>query len=408
MTPDREGEDFGNLAVVLGFLTPEQREKVFQLQGELERSGIRKRFGEVCLERKFLTRQQVTLVLHAQGKRVLCCSSCRKSYNIHDFSPREIYHCKTCGGTLTLPDRPPAPKVSDSVLITQTDLRTTLRVRPLPISPEFTALFPEHDILKQVGQGGMGTVFKVRERAGGRLLALKVLAPFLSGNENYVNRFFREAKNLMKLNHPNIVSFYGTGEAGEYKFLLMEYVQGMPLSHVLKKKGKLRERQALKVARDVALGLDYAWQHRIIHRDVKPHNIMMGQDQSVKLCDLGLSKELDRDLSLSNTGSIHCSPAYASPEQLQGVQDCDCRSDTYSLGITLYQMVVGELPFKGKTSAHYLIKHLQETPPHPMAKNPELSQDTGKLILRMMEKDRERRPEPGEVAQVLTRHLSKN
>jgi hypothetical protein len=404
---DPESEDFGKLAVVLGFLTPEQRDRVFQIQQDLERSGIGKRFGEVCLERRLLSRQQLFLILNAQGKRVLTCPACKKSYNIHGYSARETYQCKHCGGTLSIPDRPPAPKVSDSVLLTQTDLRTTLRVAPLPISPDFAALFPDHDILKQVGQGGMGTVFKAREKAGNRLVALKVLAPFLSGNEHYVKRFLREGKNLMKLDHPNIVAFYGTGEAGEYRFLLMEFVRGVPLSQVLKKRGKLRESQALRIVRDVSLGLDYAWQHRIIHRDVKPHNIMLGQDNSVKLCDLGLSKELDSDLSLSNTGSIQCSPAYASPEQLQGSQNCDCRTDTYSLGITLYQMVVGELPFKGKNIANFLVKHLQETPPHPLAKNPELSQDTGKLILRMMEKDRERRPEPGEVAKALSRFLSR-
>jgi serine/threonine protein kinase len=380
---------------------------VVRLQRELGRSGIRKRFGEVCLERKLLNRQQLFLLLQAQGKRVLVCSACRKSYNIHGYSAAESYQCRDCGGGLTIPDRPPAPKVSDSVLITQTELRTTVRVAPFPVSPELARLFPGFDILKQVGQGGMGTVFKAREKTGGRLVALKVLAPFLSADENYVKRFFREAKNLKKLDHPNIVASYGAGEAGEFKYLLMEYVQGAPLSKVLKKRGKLRELQALKIVRDVALGLDYAWQHRIIHRDVKPQNIMVGQDNSVKLCDLGLSKELGGDISLTNVGSIQCSPAYASPEQLQGLKDIDCRTDTYSLGITLYQMAVGELPFQGKHITDFLRKHLQQAPPHPLTKNPELSQDAGKLIPRMLEKDRDRRPEPGEVAKALSRHLAK-
>jgi hypothetical protein len=398
---DPRSEDFGNLAVALGFLTSEQREKVFQIQADLEQAGSRKRFGEVCLDRRLLTQQQIFLVLNAQGRRVLTCPACRKSYSIPESSAREEHRCRNCGGTLAPPDAPPTPKGAGSPLITQTDLRTSVRVAPLPISPELAALFPGHDILKQVGQGGMGTVFRAREKAGGRLVALKVLAPFLSGNETYVNRFLREAKNLMKLDHPNIVGFYGTGEAGEYRYLLMEYVQGVPLSTVLQKRGKLREAQALKIVRDVALGLDYAWQHRIIHRDVKPHNIMMGRDNSVKLCDLGLSKELDRDLSLSSTGSIACSPAYASPEQLQGLKDCDCRTDTYSLGVTLYQMATGDLPFKGKNAATFLVKHLQVAPPDPLSKNPGLSPETGKLILRMLEKNRDQRPEPGEVAKAI-------
>lgn len=395
------------MAVVLGFLTQEQREEVLRIQKELERSGVRRRFGEVCLERRVLNRQQVFLVLRAQGKRILSCSPCKKSYNVHHFSAGEIYRCKHCGGTLSVPQRPLGLKVNESVLLTQTELRST-RHAPLPVSPDLARMFPDYEIQKQVGQGGMGTVFKAREKANGRWVALKVLAPFLSENDHYVKRFFREAKNLQKLDHPNIVGAYGAGEAGEYKFLLMEYVHGASLSRVIKKRGKLPERLALEIVRDVALGLDFAWQHRIIHRDVKPHNIMLGRDHAVKLCDLGLSKEVDSDISLSGTGSIRCSPAYASPEQLQGLGDCDCRTDTYSLGVTLYQMVVGELPFQATRMTDYLFKHLQETPPHPLAKNPALSQDTGKLILRMMEKSRERRPEPAEVSRALSRHLARS
>lgn len=405
---DRESDDFGNLAVLMGFLTPQQREKVLRLQAELEQSGVQKRFGEVCLERKLLSRQQLFILLQAQGKRVLVCPPCKKSYNIHGYSVSESYRCKDCGGNLKVPDRPPAPKVSDSVLLTQTDLRSTnRRVAPLPISTEFSSLFPDLEILRQVGQGGMGTVFKAREKAGGRLVALKVLAPFLAGNDSYVRRFFREAKNLRLLNHPNIVGSYGAGEAGEYKFLLMEYVNGVPLSQVLQKKGKLGERLALSIVRDVALGLDFAWQHRIIHRDVKPHNIMMGQDHGVKLCDLGLSKELGGDISVTSVSAVQCTPAYSSPEQLQGLKDIDCRTDTYSLGVTLYQMVTGDLPFHGNRLADYLVRHLQRPPPDPLSKNPALTPQTGKLILRMMEKLRENRPEPGEVARALTKWLAR-
>ena len=399
-------DDFGTLAVVMGFLTEPQRQTVLQLQKSLEQSGVAKRFGEVCLDRKFLTRDQLAVVLHAQGIRVLVCRRCRTNINVHGYSTTETYHCKECGEDLSIPEKPPSPKVSDSVRLTQTDLRTTRRTPPLPISPDLIAKFPDLEILKQIGQGGMGTVFKVRGKAGGRVAALKILAPFLSESEPYVKRFFREAKNLQKLDHPNIVRAFGAGEAGEFKYLLMEYVRGATLGRVLKKRGRLPEKLALRIVKELAQGLDYAWQHRIIHRDVKPHNIMLGQDQSVKLCDLGLSKELGSDISFSSTGSVPCSPAYASPEQLQGVKDCDCRTDTYSLGVTLYEMVTGELPFQARNLAQFLIRHLQQPPPDPRSKNGLLSPQTGKLILRMMEKLREERPEPGEIARALERHLA--
>lgn len=387
-------------------MTQDQREEALRRQDDLLRSGVRKRFGEICLDRKLLGREQVLLVLRAQGKRIMSCPPCGKSYNVHHFSKGESYRCKHCGAALSLPKCPVEPKVNESVLLTQTELRTT-QLAPSKVSPDLARLFPEYEIRKQIGQGGMGTVYKARDKAHDRWVALKVLAPYLAGDEHYVKRFFREAKNLKKLDHPNIVAAYGAGEAGEYKFLLMEYVRGVSLSQVLKKRGKLPERLALKIVNEVAQGLDYAWQQRIIHRDVKPQNIMLGQDRGVKLCDLGLSKEVDSDISFSGTGSVPCSPPYASPEQLQGLGDCDCRTDTYSLGVTLYQMVVGELPFQATRMTDFLFKHLQETPPHPLAKNPELSQDTGKLILRMMEKARERRPEPGEVARALSRHLAR-
>jgi len=401
-------DDFGTLAVVMGFLTEKQRETVFQLQQALAQSGVTKRFGEVCLDRKFLTREQLAVILNAQGIRVLVCRRCRDSFNVHGYSTTETYHCKGCRGDLSLPEKPPAPKVNDSVLLTQTELRTTRRAAPLPISPELIATFPDLEILKQIGQGGMGTVFKAREKDGGRTVALKILAPFLSESEHYVKRFFREAKNLQKLDHPNIVRAYGAGEARDVKYLVMEYVRGATLGRVLKKRGKLPEKLALRIVQEVAQGLDYAWQRRIIHRDVKPHNIMLVQDQSVKLCDLGLSKELGSDISFSSTNSVPCSPAYASPEQLAGAKDCDCRTDVYSLGVTLYEMAVGQLPFQAKNMAQFLIRHLQMTPPDPRSKNPALSPETGKLILRMMEKSRDQRPEPGEIAHVLARHLAKS
>jgi len=404
-TPD--SDDFGTLAVVMGFLTEKQRETVRQLQKALAETGVVKRFGEVCLDRKFLTREQLAVVLHAQGIRVLVCRRCRDSFNVHGYSSTEAYHCRGCGDDLSHPEKPPAPKVSDSVLLRETELRTTRRAAALPISPDLIAGFPALEILKVIGQGGMGTVFKAQEKDGGRTVALKILAPFLSESEQYVKRFFREAKNLQKLEHPNIVRYYGAGEAGETKYLIMEYVRGATLGRVLKKRGKLPEELALRIVHEVARGLDYAWQHRIIHRDVKPHNIMLGQDQSVKLCDLGLSKELGSDISFSSTNSVPCSPAYASPEQLSGAKDCDCRTDVYSLGVTLYEMVVGELPFHAKNMAQFLIRHLQMSPPDPRTKNPALSSDAGKLILRMMEKSRDQRPEPGEIARVLARHLAK-
>jgi serine/threonine-protein kinase len=266
-------------------------------------------------------------------------------------------------------------------------------------------LLPGYKIIEQVGRGGMGSVYRAVDTIMGRWVAIKILAPFLATNEDYVKRFFTEAKNLQKLRHPNIVEAYDAGLAGEHKFFIMEFVDGVALDKVLDTRGKLGEKKALEVVRQVAQGLDYAWKHRIIHRDVKPQNIMLTHDRRAKLCDLGLSKDVTSDVSFTVTGSINCSPQYASPEQGQGAKDLDCRTDTYSLGVVLYQMVVGELPFQGSSPGQLLLQHATQPPPHPLSRNPSLSPRMVKLILRMMDKDRDNRPEPGEVARVLDKLL---
>jgi serine/threonine-protein kinase len=237
-------------------------------------------------------------------------------------------------------------------------------------------------------------------------VAVKVLAPFLANNDEYVARFFSESRNLRKLNHPNIVAAYDAGVEGEYKFFIMEYVDGVPLDRLMEQDERLPERRSLKIVRQVADALDYAWGRRIIHRDIKPSNIMIAHQRRVKLCDMGLSKDVTSDVSITMTDSINCSPPYASPEQAQGMKDLDCRSDIYSLGVVLFQMLVGDLPFNAESPGGYLIQHVTEPPPDPLDMNPELSPRTARLILRMLQKDPRERPTPGEVAVLIKKYLS--
>ncbi|HZE96299.1 MAG TPA: serine/threonine-protein kinase, partial [Planctomycetota bacterium] len=221
-----------------------------------------------------------------------------------------------------------------------------------------------------------------------------------------VKRFFQEARNLQKLHHPNIVAAYDAGITAEHKFFVMEYVDGPSLEDVLQKKGMLKDALALEIVRQVAQALDYAWTHTIIHRDIKPQNIMLCQDRTVKLCDLGLSKDVTRDAALTMTGSVNCSPPFASPEQAQGLKNVDIRSDVYSLGVTLFQMLCGELPFKGNAPAQFLIQHVTKAPPDPRSKNPKIQPWISGLILRMLDKDPTLRPMPGDLAKMITRSLN--
>jgi hypothetical protein len=417
-----EDGDFGKLAVALGFLIREDLEKALRLQNDLAKLGVEKRLGEILLERKVLTREQVLLVLRAQGKHILTCQSCRKSYNVHHYRPYETYTCKHCSAKLTAPAKPADTAVSGSILMstaefhkdaprtgdtTRTRQRAKARTKVRPrVAKELVGLLSGYEIVERLGQGGMGTVYKARDTIMNRWVAVKLLAPFLASDVEYVKRFFTEARNAQKLRHPNIVEAYDAGVAGDHKFFIMEFVNGPSLESVLQKKGTLPEKTALEIVRQVSEALDYAWQRRIIHRDVKPQNIMLTHDRRVKLCDMGLSKDVTSDMSLTMTGSVNCSPPYASPEQAQGLKDMDCRSDVYSLGVTLFQMTCGELPFKGNSPGQFLIQHVTEAPPNPLSRNPKMSATTAKLILRMMAKAADDRPTPNELARGLLKLLN--
>jgi hypothetical protein len=417
---DRENLDFGRLAVALKFMTREDLQKALRLQEDLRRVGVRRRLGEILLERKILTREQVLLVLRAQGKTILTCHACRKSYNVHHYRADDTYTCKHCGRELSSPTAPVDTRVHDTIhmstAVFRKDRATPTPVRKTPaagararagrVPDDLRTLLPGYEILECLGKGGMGTVYKARDTIMNRWVAVKILAPFLAADQEYINRFFVEARNLQKLHHPNIVTAYDAGVAGDHKFFIMEFVDGLSLERVLHRKGTLPERTALEIALRVADALDYAWQRRIIHRDVKPQNIMITKARTVKLCDLGLSKDVTSDLTLTLTGSVNCSPPYASPEQAQGLKGLDCRTDVYSLGVTLFQMLCGELPFKGPSPGQFLIQHVTEAPPNPLSRNPRLSPPTGKLVLRMLQKSPDDRPTPGELVRALRKLLN--
>ena len=205
-----------------------------------------------------------------------------------------------------------------------------------------------YTILETLGQGGLGVVYKARQDSIGRTVALKVMFPNLVSNKEYVQRFMREAKVSAELDHPNIVRGIDFGEAEGYYFFAMEYVNGGSLKEIIKEKGIFDEQEAVLVILKIADALKYAENRNLIHRDIKPENIMLTKDGIPKLCDLGLAKTLEStDMSLTRTGIIMGTPHYISPEQAVGQKDLDIRSDIYSLGITLYHMITGDVPYQG-------------------------------------------------------------
>lgn len=248
-----------------------------------------------------------------------------------------------------------------------------------------------YEVMSRLGKGQMGSVYKARQLSLDRVVALKVLPSRLAGDKRYLDRFLREAKAAGRLNHPNIVTAVDFGESDGLYYYAMDYIEGVNVGAILEEEGKLGEDEALAIALQIAKALEHAHKHNIIHRDIKPENIMLDMEGMARLCDLGLAREANEDGALTQVGIVLGTPYYVSPEQAQGRRDLDIRSDIYSLGITLFHMVTGEVPFKGPTGPAIMVKHINDEMPDPRKFNPNLSNGTAQLIRKMTAKKRERR-----------------
>ncbi len=255
-------------------------------------------------------------------------------------------------------------------------------------------------ILARIGHGAMGSVFKALQVSMDRVVALKVLAPKYGQNQKFVERFFREARAVAKLNHPNIIQGIDVGESNGIHYFAMEYVDGPTVGQLLRRGGALDEARSVQVTLQTARALEHAQKHGLVHRDIKPDNIMLTRTGQAKLCDLGLAK-VTRDDSpdLSEVGVSMGTPNYISPEQARGDVDVDIRSDIYSLGATFFHMITGQVPFFSESAAVVIARHLNEPPRHPRELNPIISEQAAAVALRMLQKDRTRRYQtPSELA----------
>ncbi|MEI8245372.1 MAG: serine/threonine-protein kinase [Lentisphaerota bacterium] len=247
----------------------------------------------------------------------------------------------------------------------------------------------DYTLIKPIGIGGMGEVFMAEQKSMQRIVALKILLPALVNNKSSLERFFREVRTLAKIEHPNIAQAIEAGIEDDVCYFSMTYIKGEDLSSVIKRKKRIDEIPALKIIRDVAATLDYAWQkHKLIHRDVKPSNIMLTSEGEVKLLDLGISKIYGIDEEeLTQRGVMVGSPYYVSPEQAKG-EEVDFHADMYSLGATFFQMVTGQPPFDSETTLGIVSRHLCDPVPDPLTINPELSPKTAAVIMKMLAKKR--------------------
>lgn len=249
----------------------------------------------------------------------------------------------------------------------------------------------DFEIIEEIGRGGMGQVYRARQISLDRDVAIKILPGNLGELEEFRERFDVEAKAVASLVHENILQMYSKGVTDEgIHYFAMEYVDGEDLGSMLKKGTAFSEKEAVGIAVQICRGLEAAWRRNIIHRDIKPSNIIITKTGTVKIADFGLAKSLDATKKLTQTNMYMGTVAYISPEQGEG-KPLDHRTDIYSLGIVLYQLLTGSVPFKAETPSSVIYKHVYEAPPPPRSVNPAISSGAEETVLKAIAKKPEDR-----------------
>jgi serine/threonine-protein kinase len=262
-----------------------------------------------------------------------------------------------------------------------------------------------YEIIEKIGEGGMGVVYRARQISMDRIVALKILGGWLSRDRGYATRFLREARLAAKLDHPNIVRGIDAGQDGSTYFFAMEFVEGRPLGSMIRGRRVMGTDEAVGIVKQVASALDHAWQNGLVHRDVKPENVVISKSGVAKLMDLGLAKSAGVEGShLTQTGVSVGTPLYMSPEHVRADKSIDIRADIYSLGATFYRLVAGVPPFEGSTAIITANMHITDALVPACERNPDVSAEVSAVIDKMMAKrPGDRYADPAQLIQDLER-----
>jgi serine/threonine protein kinase/Tfp pilus assembly protein PilF len=296
-----------------------------------------------------------------------------KCPNCQSENPETSHYCFECGASL----RP------------QEEIPTKILKTPYKEFTQRMTLGNRFEIIEKLGSGGMGSVYRALDRKIDEEVAIKVIRPEIVSSQKNLDRFANELKLARKINHKNVGRMYEIMESESTHFITMEYVQGQDLKSLIKQTGQLTAKKAIAIAEQIGEGLAEAHRLGVIHRDLKSSNVMIDKQGNAHITDFGIARSVQAE-GITRTGVILGTPEYMSPEQVSGIE-LDERSDIYSLGVILYEMVTGKLPFGGDTPLSVAMKHKSEVPETPGSLNAEISEDLNQMILKCMEKDREKR-----------------
>jgi serine/threonine-protein kinase len=383
---------FAALAVRRGYITRAQLEGALRELG-LRASTDRAKLVEHLVAKGALTRPQVAELELFLKRRDLYCPGCHSVWLIEDYDPQEDYACRRCGAALRRPDG--------------MDLQSRYRVEDIfrEIGPEegdgasgtrrsSSIRFGRYKLVKMLGRGSMGEVFLALDEKLDRHVALKIVPRDMLRDEDLMRRFTREARALAKIQHPNVVQVYDVDDVKGRPYMVMEFVDGPNLDHVIRTAGRIAPRPFAKIAHDACCGLAHAHRAGFVHRDVKPGNILLTQGGMAKLSDFGLVYESRHGETTTLTGMLLGTPYYISPEAAEG-RRADIRSDVYSLGVTFYHMLAGRRPFEGGGALTIALKHIECTAPS-------MPRDVPKGLAALVERMIQKRPQdrPQTVAEV--------
>src|SRR5438552_8693377 len=297
--------------------------------------------------------------------------------NEPESDPEMENKCPQCGATLPIGA---LGGLCPACLLKQgADPETSAQPEAAPFQPpsleEIARMFPQLEILAFIGKRGMGAVYKARQPALDRVVALKILPPQAASGTGFAERFNREARALARLSHPNIVAVHEFGQVNGMPFFVMEFVDGLNLRQ-LERAGKLSPREALQIVPQICAALQFAHEEGIVHRDIKPENILLDKKGRVKIADFGIAKIMGReaDAALTETKGVIGTPQYMAPEQVEKPQEVDHRADIFSLGVVFYEMLTGELPlgkFAPPSRKVQVDVRLDEVVLHALEKEPE-------------------------------------